>query len=34
LTDYKVNKKTFAVPNDWRVDEKLLQQMVKATLAE
>ena len=34
LNNYKVNKKTFAVPNDWRVDEKLLQQMVKATLAE
>jgi len=34
LTDYKVNKKTIAVPNDWKVDEKLLQQMVKARLAE
>ena len=34
LTDYKVNKKTFAVPNDWKIDEKLLQQMVKETLAE
>jgi uncharacterized protein YdhG (YjbR/CyaY superfamily) len=34
LTDYTVNKKTIAVPNDWKVDEKLLQQMVKARLAE
>ena len=34
LADYKVNKKTIAVPNDWKVDEKLLQQMVKARLAE
>ena len=34
LTDYTVNKKTIAVPNDWKVDEKLLQQMVKARLVE
>ena len=34
LADYKVNKKTIAIPNDWKVDEKLLQQMVKARLAE
>ena len=34
LTDYTVNKKTIAVPNDWKVDEKLLQQMVKVRLAE
>jgi uncharacterized protein YdhG (YjbR/CyaY superfamily) len=34
LKDYKVNKHTIAIPNDWRVDEKLLQQMVKARLAE
>ena len=34
LVDYAVNKKTIAVPNDWKVDEKLLQQMVKARLAE
>ena len=34
LSDYKVNKKTFAVPNNWKVDEKLLQQMIKETLAE
>jgi len=34
LTDFTVNKKTIAVPNDWKVDEKLLQQMVKARLAE
>jgi uncharacterized protein YdhG (YjbR/CyaY superfamily) len=34
LDDYTVNKKTIAIPNDWKVDEKLLQQMVKARLAE
>jgi uncharacterized protein YdhG (YjbR/CyaY superfamily) len=34
LSDFKVNKKTFVVPNNWKVDEKLLQQMVKETLAE
>lgn len=34
LTDYKVNKKTIQIPSDWEVDSKLLQQMVKARLAE
>ena len=34
LTDFKVNKKTIAVPNDWQVDVKLLQAMAKARLAE
>lgn len=34
LKDFTVNKKTIAVPNDWQVDEKLLQHMVKARLAE
>lgn len=34
LIPYKVNKKTIAIPNDWQVDEKLLQAMVKARLAE
>ena len=34
LTDYTVNKKTIAIPNDWDVDAKLLQAMVKARLAE
>jgi uncharacterized protein YdhG (YjbR/CyaY superfamily) len=34
LSDYTVNKKTIAIPNDWKVDEKLLQQMVKSRLAE
>jgi uncharacterized protein YdhG (YjbR/CyaY superfamily) len=33
LTQYTVNKKTFAVPNDWQVDAKLLQGMVKMQLA-
>ena len=34
LKDYVVNKKTFAVPLDWKVDSALLQAMVKETLAE
>ena len=34
LTEFKVNKKTIAVPNDWQVDAKLLQAMAKARLAE
>ena len=29
-----VNKKTIGVPNDWAVDAKLLQSIVKARLAE
>ena len=31
--DYKVNKKTIALPNDWEVDVKLLQVMAKESLA-
>lgn len=34
LTEYRVTKKTIAVPNDWEVDVKLLQAIVKARLAE
>ena len=34
LSDYTVNKKTVAVPNDWVVDEKLLVKMVKTVLAQ
>ena len=34
LTEYRVTKKTIAVPNDWEVDVKLLQAMVKARWAE
>ena len=30
--DYKVNKKTIALPNDWAVDVKLLQSMMKDSL--
>ena len=29
-----MNKKTIQIPSDWQIDEKLLHQMVKATLAE
>ena len=31
--DYKVNKKTIALPNDWEVDVKLPQAMAKDSLA-
>ena len=34
LSAYTVNKKTFAVPNDWQVDAKLLQGLVKIQLTE
>ena len=34
LKDYDVKKKTISVPNDWQVDEKLLQAIVKARLSE
>ena len=33
LKGYKVNKKTIQVPNDWEVDVKLLQSIVKDSLA-
>jgi uncharacterized protein YdhG (YjbR/CyaY superfamily) len=32
--EYRVNKKTIALPNDWQVDQKVLCDMVKANLAE
>ncbi len=31
--NFKVNKKTIALPNDWEVDAKLLQAMTKDSLA-
>jgi len=34
LKEYKVNKHTVAVQNDWEVDEKLLVKMVKNVLAQ
>jgi uncharacterized protein YdhG (YjbR/CyaY superfamily) len=34
LTDYKVNKKTIQVPIDWKIDKKLLQDLVAARVAE
>lgn len=34
LIDFEVNKKTFAVPLDWKVDAQLLQSMVKARIAQ
>ena len=32
FADYRVNKKTIALPNDWPVDEKVLQNMIKASI--
>lgn len=34
LSEFRVTKKMIAVPNDWAVDAKLLQAMVRARLAE
>lgn len=34
LDGYKVNKKTIQVPTDWKVDAKLLNELVKLRLAE
>jgi uncharacterized protein YdhG (YjbR/CyaY superfamily) len=34
LTDYKVNKKTIQVPSDWKVDAKLLVDLVKASISQ
>jgi len=34
LKNYNVTKKRIAVPKDWKVDEKLLQGMVKARILE
>lgn len=34
MMDLDVKKKTIGVPNDWKVDKKLLQSIVKARLAE
>jgi uncharacterized protein YdhG (YjbR/CyaY superfamily) len=34
MKDLDVKKKTVGVPNDWEVDAKLLQAMVKARMAE
>ena len=33
FSEYRVNKKTIALPNDWEVDAKLLQAMAKESLA-
>lgn len=33
LTEFEVNKKTIRVPADWKVDKKLLNDMVDACLA-
>lgn len=34
LAGYEVNKKTFKVPVDWKVDKKLLRDLVSARLRE
>ena len=33
FSEFKVNKKTIALPNDWAVDSKVLQAMIKDSLA-
>ena len=34
LAEYDVKKHTFAVPNDWKIDQKLILALVKARLDE
>jgi len=34
LSAYEVNKKTFKIPVDWKVDKKLIRDMVAARIAE
>ena len=34
MKDLDIKKKTIGVPNDWEVDEKLLQAMTRARMAE
>jgi len=34
LEDVRVTKKTIAIPNDWKVDAKLIQSMIAARLKE
>jgi uncharacterized protein YdhG (YjbR/CyaY superfamily) len=34
LAEYDVNKHTFAIPNDWKIDQKLILALVKARLDE
>ena len=34
MSDLRVSKHTVAVPNDWKVDEKLILALVKARLNE
>lgn len=33
FSEFRVNKKTIALPNDWKVDAKLLQSIIKDSLA-
>jgi uncharacterized protein YdhG (YjbR/CyaY superfamily) len=33
FSDYRITKKTIALPNDWEVDTKLIQAMIKDSLA-
>jgi uncharacterized protein YdhG (YjbR/CyaY superfamily) len=34
MKDLDVKKKTISVPNDWKVDQKLLEAIIKARIAE
>jgi uncharacterized protein YdhG (YjbR/CyaY superfamily) len=33
FSEYRVTKKTIALPNDWAVDTKVIQAMIKDSLA-
>jgi uncharacterized protein YdhG (YjbR/CyaY superfamily) len=33
FSEYRITKKTIALPNDWEVDEKLIQAIIKDSLA-
>lgn len=33
FAEFRVNKKTIALPNDWKVDSKTLQAMIKESIA-
>jgi uncharacterized protein YdhG (YjbR/CyaY superfamily) len=34
LSNFEVNKKTIKIPVDWKIDAKLLKDMVAARIAE
>jgi uncharacterized protein YdhG (YjbR/CyaY superfamily) len=34
LRDFRINKKTIALPNDWKVDSKLLIKLITLAIKE